>query len=429
MTTRIIVGTLLLLSVACGGSAKPQGPTGTLENLVAPIALYPDALLAQMLISATDPDKVVDLDMWLKANKQLKGTQLQDEAVRAGFDASYIALALFPDVVANMASQIAWTRLLGQSFTSDRAGVMAAIQSLRQKAQNVGNLKTTPQQQVQTKTMETGESVIVIEPANPQVVYVPQYKPEVVYVQAPPPAPATTTVIVEDDDDDAEKAVAGLIGFTAGIAIGASMNNSYYYGPYGFYGAPPMYYGGWNNYYEARDDARDDWMDHREDMFDERSDRLEDRQDARNDRLENSQGARSDRVEQRQENRPQSQAERTERRSQAQSAASQRTGERSAQAQSAAAQRTGERSAQAQSAASQRSAERTATGRTGSAEARGYGGAQSQAMSQRSGSDAFSGYSSGQSQRTASNRGHQSRASSGGGGRTRSGGGGGGRRR
>ncbi|HET9362567.1 MAG TPA: DUF3300 domain-containing protein, partial [Vicinamibacterales bacterium] len=399
MTTRIIVGTLLLLSVACGGSPKPQGPTGTLENLVAPIALYPDALLAQMLISATDPDKVVDLDMWLKANKNLKGTQLQDEAVRAGFDASYIALVLFPDVVANMASQIAWTRLLGQSFMSDRMGVMAAIQSLRQKAQNVGNLKTTPQQQVQTKTMETGENVIVIEPANPQVVYVPQYKPEVVYVQAPPAT--TTTVVVEDDDDDAEAAVAGLIGFTAGIAIGASMNNSYYYGPMGFYGAPPMYYGGWNNYYEARDDARDDWMDHREDMFDERSDRLEDRQDSRNDRLENSQGQRSERTEQRQENRPQSQAERTERRSQAQSAASQRTGERSTQAQGAAAQRTGERSAQAQGAASQRTAERSATGRTGSAEARGYGGAQSQAASQRS-TDAFSGYQSGGSQRASS---------------------------
>ena len=111
-----------------------------------------------------------------------------------------------------------------------------------------------------------GQQVIVIEPANPQVVYVPQYNPQTVYVQ-----PAPTTVVVEDNSADA--AVAGLIGFTAGIAIGAAVNNNYYYGPYGWHGGAYMYNDAWDDYYDHREDAREDWQDHREDLADERGDR------------------------------------------------------------------------------------------------------------------------------------------------------------
>ena len=237
--------------MACGSPAPTQTappPTGTLDQLLAPIALYPDPLLAQMLMSATDPSKVTELDKWLKSNAKLKGTQLQDAAVKAGFDASFVALVLFPQVVSRMAEQIAWTRVLGQAFESDRSAVFASIQKLRKQAQTVGTLKSTPQQKVETKKTSAGEQVIVIEPANPQIVYVPQYNTEVVYTQAP-----TTTVIIqeEDDDDAAEAIAAGLIGFTAGIAIGAAMDNHYYYGPYGWHGGAYMYNDAWDDYYDA----------------------------------------------------------------------------------------------------------------------------------------------------------------------------------
>ena len=195
MTKHLITATLVLF-VACGPSRDPGAagaqpaqasplPTGTLDELLAPIALYPDALLAQMLMSATDAPKITELDKWLKANKALKGTQLQDAAVKAGFEPSFVALVLFPQVVAKMADQIAWTKLLGQAFTSDRNAVFASIQKLRLQAKNVGTLKSSPQQAVETKTTSSGQQVIVIEPTNPQIVYVPQYNTQVVYTQAP----------------------------------------------------------------------------------------------------------------------------------------------------------------------------------------------------------------------------------------------------
>ena len=391
MTKRLIAATLTLF-VSCGPSrdqidasaqtaATSPLPTGTLDQLLGPIALYPDQLLAQMLMSATEPAKVTELDTWLKANPKLKGTELQDAAVKAGFDASFVALTLFPQVVSKMADQIAWTRVLGQAFTSDRNAVFETIQKLRLQAKNVGTLKSSPQQEVETRTTSTGQEVIVIEPTNPQIVYVPQYNTEVVYTQAP-----TTVVVVEEDDDADEAVAAGLIGFTAGIAIGAAMDNSYYYGPYGWHGGGYMYNDAWDDYYDAREDARDDWQDHREDLSEERSDRLENTSEQRTERRESTSEQRTERTESRQENRPESQAQRT----------------------------TPSERATTQSAATQRS---------GSTEARGYGyGSRTQAaLPARSGSsDAFGGYSNGKSQRSSSARGQQSRGSSrGGGGRRR----------
>ena len=400
MTTRFIAA-MVVLFVACGSprnQASAQAtpfPTATLDQVLAPIALYPDQLLAQMLISATEPAKITELDKWLKTNAALKGTQLQDAAVKAGFDSSFVALVVFPDVVAKMAEQIAWTKVLGQAFTSDKSAVFASIQGLRAKARNVGSLKSTPQQEVETKKTSSGEEVIVIEPTNPQVVYVPQYNTQVVYTQPP-----TTTVVVQEDDDDAETAIAaGLIGFTAGIAIG-SMNDNYYYGPCCMYGGAYMYNDAWDDYYDHREDAREDWMDHREDVIEDRGDRRENTQEQRTDRAEN-----------RQENRPDS-------------------AQRSGQAQAAAQQR--------QAQGTQRTGVQSQTARSGSAQARGYsstgstgstGTTTARQPAQRSGSsDAFSGYSSGSSQRASSARGTQSRSSSGAS-RSRSGGGGGGGRR
>jgi uncharacterized membrane protein YgcG len=378
------IAAAVMVCMACGSSpqgqaqAAPQPNDAALDQMLASIALYPDPLLAQMLMSATNSAKVTELDNWMKSNQKLKGTQLQDAAVRAGFDASYVALVLFPQVVTYMAQNITWTQSLGAWFTTDRNAVFASIQRLRQQAQNVGTLKSSAQQQVETKTTEAGQQVIVIEPTNPQVVYVPQYNPQVVYTQPP-----TTTVVVQEDDDDAEVAVAaGLIGFTAGIAIGAAMDNNYYYGPYGWHGGGYMYADAWDDYYDHREDAREDWIDHREDLSEERTDRRENTQEQRTERQEN-----------RQENRPEA------------------TQEQRAQAQ----QRAQERQASGQ------------TQRTGSTEARGYssGSARAQSTTTQRSSDAFSGYSSGSSQRASSARGQQSRSASRGGASR----GGGGRRR
>src|SRR5262245_4398352 len=154
-----------------------------IDRLLAPVALYPDQLLAQILQCAGNPAKVTELNAWLKTNSALKGTQLQDAAVKAGFEPSFVALVLFPDVVNMMAVQKDWTTKLGQAFAADRSAVFGSIQRLRAQAQKAGNLKDTPQQEVETQTTSSGQQVIVIEPSNPQVVYVPQYNPTTVYVE------------------------------------------------------------------------------------------------------------------------------------------------------------------------------------------------------------------------------------------------------
>src|SRR5262249_709321 len=155
----------------------------------------------------------------------------------------YAALVLFPDVVHYMAERMDWTTKLGQAFATDRSSVFASIQRLRAKAKAAGNLKTTPQHQVETKTTSTADHQTVIEPSTPQGVYVPQYNSQVVYTQP------STTVVVQESSSSADAAVAGMIGFTAGIAIGAAFDN-HYYGPYGWYGGGYMYNDAWDDYYD-----------------------------------------------------------------------------------------------------------------------------------------------------------------------------------
>jgi hypothetical protein len=369
---------------AAAPAARSQTPNDV-NTLLAPIALYPDSLLAQILMCAGDPASVTKLDGWLKANTALKGTALQDAAVVAGFEPSFVALTLFPQVVSSMAAKIDWTTLVGQIFAADRKTVFSTIQKLRKQAQAVGSLKSNQQQQIETQTTSAGEEVIVIEPTNPQVIYVPQYNPTTIYTTAPPPVTTTTTVVVHEDNS-ADAAVAGMIGFTAGIAIGAAVNNSYYYGPYGWHGGGYMYNDAWDDYYDHREDAREDWQDHREDLNEERSDRRE-----------NTQENRTDRAETRNENRPESQARRDQAKSQAQTNRANGTSAAGATTQSRG---------------------------SGSSEARGTGGRTASTERAGTSSNAFSGYSSGQSERAASSRGSSSRGSS-----SRSRGGGGGRRR
>jgi hypothetical protein len=387
MKTLLIAVATLLLAAQSGKAPNPQ----ELDKLLAPVALYPDALLAQMLLCTSNPGKVGTLNEWLASNSNQKGTELQDAATKAGFEPSFAALVLFPQVVEYMAGNLDWTTKLGQAFAADKNAVFGSIQRLRGQATKAGNLKDTPQQDVQTKTTSNGEQVIVIEPANPQVVYVPQYNPQVVYTQ-----PSTTTVVVQEDDDDEEAAAAGLIGFTAGIAIGAAMDNDYYYGPYGFYGGGYMYNDAWDDYYDAREDAIEDRQDNREDRYEDRSERREDISEERGERAGNAQEQRTERQQQRQQN-PETQARRSEAQAKAQQGRS--------------------------SGATASSTSTRSSATTTSQASRGYGG--SQAATQRSsGSDAFSGYSSGTSTRASSSRGSRSRGGGGRGGR-----GGGGRRR
>ena len=404
---KLVVATNVLIVFAWSGLAVPDGSAGAgaqsppktaapaskpalspdaLDRLLGPVALYPDQLLAQMLLCAGNPGKVAALEEWLAANEALKGTELQDAATKSGFEPSFVALVLFPQVVGTMAGDLKWTTQVGEAFAADRSAVFGSIQRLRSKAKDAGKLKSTPQQDVETKTTSSGQQVIVIEPANSQIVYVPQYNAQTVYTSST----TSSTVVIKEDDDDADAAVAaGLIGFTAGIALGAAMDNNYYYGPYGWHGGAYMYDDAWDDWYDNREDAREDWQDHREDLADERGDRAG-----------NAQEQRTERTEARQENRPETQAQRTERQQTRQETRPESQAQRE------------QRRTDAQSAAGQSGSTSAAT-----QESRGYSRDQAQKTTERSGtrSDAFSGYSSGRSERAASERGQRSRSSSRGG--------------
>ena len=224
-----------------------------LDNLVSPIALYPDALVAQILTASTFPDQVAVADNWLQQNKSLTGSALMQAVNGQSWDPSVKALTQFPSVLNNMAQNLAWTSQLGEAYHNQQSQVMSAVQALRQQAQAAGNLKSTPQQTVSTQS-QGGTQVIVIQPANPQIVYVPQYNPTVVY-GTPYTAPGYSTGAL---------VATGLLSFGAGIAVGAMMsggccgwgwsswNCNWYHGG-AYYAGHPYYgnaawHGGYNNY-------------------------------------------------------------------------------------------------------------------------------------------------------------------------------------
>jgi uncharacterized membrane protein YgcG len=153
----------------------PQTPD-QLQQLVAPIALYPDSLVAQILAGATFPAEVVEADRWLQSNPDLKGDALAQAVDQQSWDPSVKALTAFPSVLGNMDKNLSWTSSLGDAYYNQQQDVMDAIQVMRQKAQDSGNLKSTDQQTVQQQG-----STIVIQPANPEVVYVPAYDPWLIY--------------------------------------------------------------------------------------------------------------------------------------------------------------------------------------------------------------------------------------------------------
>lgn len=162
--------------VSQSGKISPE----QLDSLVAPIALYPDPLLAQTLAASTYPLEIIQVQQWLQKNKNLKDKALADAVAKQPWDASIQAMAALPDVVNRLANDIQWTTDLGNAFLAQQSDVMDAVQRMRKKAQDKGQLKSTEQQKVETKVIES-KSVIVVEQANPQVVYVPSYDPVVVY--------------------------------------------------------------------------------------------------------------------------------------------------------------------------------------------------------------------------------------------------------
>jgi hypothetical protein len=174
---------------ASSGGQAATIPPDQLDSLVAPIALYPDPMLSQVLIASTYPLEIIQLQQWLNQHKGLSEKALADEVKKQNWDPTIQGLAALPDVVKLLAENIKWTTDLGNAFLAQQGDVMAAVQGMRKKAQDSGNLKSSEQQKVETKTVES-KQVIVIEQANPQVVYVPSYNPTVVYgapVYAYPP--------------------------------------------------------------------------------------------------------------------------------------------------------------------------------------------------------------------------------------------------
>ena len=214
---RALVFVLVLMVAVPPGTfgqqaAPPVFKQEELEQILAPIALYPDSLLAQIFMASTYPLEVVQADRWAKQNKSLKGDALTAALEKQPWDPSVKSLVNFPQVLGMMSEKLDWTQKLGDAFLAQQKDVMDTVQTLRRKAMEAGSLKTTKEQQVIVE-----KETIIIESASPQVVYVPTYNPTVVYgtwaYPAYPPAyyypPGYT-------------AGTALLSFGAGMAVGAA---------------------------------------------------------------------------------------------------------------------------------------------------------------------------------------------------------------
>jgi len=215
---------LIIATTPFEAGAQQPAPTGSagysgqgaplsadeLQQLLAPIALYPDSLVAQILGGATFPDQVAAADNWLQQNKNLTGNALMQSVDQQPWDPSVKALTQFPSVLDNMAKNLSWTSALGEAYHTQPPDVMSAVQVLRAKAQAAGNLKSGSQITVVQEAPQT----IVIQSASPQVVYVPMYNPTVVYgYPYVTPGYSTATVVTT-----------GVLAFGAGVAVGAMMS-------------------------------------------------------------------------------------------------------------------------------------------------------------------------------------------------------------
>jgi uncharacterized protein DUF3300 len=189
-----------------------------LSSLVAPIALYPDPLLAQVLAASTYPLEIVQCRRWLDANQKLKGEALAKEVSKQPWDQSVQALVTFPDVLKRLDDGLQWTTDLGNAFLEQPSDVMDAVQRMRKKAKDGGKLESSKEQKVEVQTVES-KTVIVIQPSNPEVIYVPSYNPTVVY--GPPPVVYAYPPVVYPPYPTGAVVATAAISFGAGLAMGA----------------------------------------------------------------------------------------------------------------------------------------------------------------------------------------------------------------
>ncbi len=210
-----------------------------LEEMIAPIALYPDEVLSTVCIAATYPLEVVEADRWRDKNPSLQGPELEKALGEEDWDASVKSLTSFPDVLDRMSSNLDWTRDLGDAFLEQRTDLMDAAQRLRGKAYEAGTLKTTPQQTV-VKEKET----VYIQPADPQTVYVPAYAPATVYgsTYAAPATPSYPSFWATPGGT----VTAGVLGFGAGITTAALIGSAFDWDDHDVY--VNNYYGGGGRY-------------------------------------------------------------------------------------------------------------------------------------------------------------------------------------
>src|SRR2546429_7266573 len=198
----------------------PKIPNDQLDSLVAPIALYPDPLLAQLLAASSYPLEIMQLQQWLTKHKDLKDKALQDAVMKQPWHPTVQSLAALPDVVKRLSDDIQWTTDLGNAVLAQQSDVMDAVQRMRAKAKDKGNLKSNDQMTVETKVVEN-KQVIVVEQSKPDVVYVPSYNPTVVYgapaypyppIYYPPPG---------------YYAAGAALAFGTGVALGAAWSGGW----------------------------------------------------------------------------------------------------------------------------------------------------------------------------------------------------------
>jgi len=195
-----------------GGAPSQEFSKEQLEQILAPIALYPDEVIAQILMASTYPIEIVQADRWLAQNKNLKGDDLANALEKQTWDPSVKSLANFPQVLSMMSEKLDWTQKLGDAVLGQQKQVMETIQVLRRKAKDAGNLNTTPEQKVVVE-----QETIIIQPTNPEVVYVPTYNPTVVYGAWPYPAYPPYSYYPPGYVPGA-----ALFSFGVGLAIGAA---------------------------------------------------------------------------------------------------------------------------------------------------------------------------------------------------------------
>jgi len=193
--------------------AEAKLPAEQLDSLVAPIALYPDTLLAQALVASTYPLEIVQLQQWLVKNSGLKDQALTDAVAKQPWDPAIQSMATIPDLVKRLADDIQWTTELGNAFLAQQSDVMDAVQRMRKKATDKGALVSNEQQKVETQVVEE-KTVIVVQSANPEVIYVPSYNPTVVY--GPPPVYYSYPPVYYPPPGYA------FMSFSIGVAVGAA---------------------------------------------------------------------------------------------------------------------------------------------------------------------------------------------------------------